>query len=437
MLSAQPLSLAAGSENKGQSPVARHEEASKPAAQRPQTQPVPKPVEDRYVSKIGILTSSIPYYHNLYMEQQKRNKEDERKVRQRRDQGEPMEPHEAEYFLKLSLDTAHREQTPDEQAATARRLKPHSRSTVQLQYITSQPREKSEETRETATKKHRTKWQFGIRSRNLPHEAMHCVYKALAAHNAQWEVPEPPAPLPTQIPSTYPVKVTGGIEVNEFLAQGESPDRNKPASFNDNRQHHNDDYTHNSRAFDGTPDSRSAEGSGKNAKGRKHDPDDIDPRVIPENYIPKDPWCIKVRWRKDGMYPTGVTTSGSNHSSRLDLTSDATHRHSGIGGPSSAAASTTSVGTSVALGPADAACYVYMDVQLYTLEAGSEKVQATYLVDFKCAGYENLVEQAVDGVGKALIGSGYRVKSKDVTSPQPFLDLTNKLVIHLAGGRET
>ncbi len=77
---------------------------------------------------------------------------------------------------------------------------------------------------------------------------------------------------------------------------------------------------------------------------------------------------------------------------------------------------------------------MYMDVQLYTLEATNDKGQGTFLVDFKCAGYESAVERVVNETEKILVGSGVRVKDKDVTSPQPFLDLTNKLVIHLAGG---
>ena len=109
--------------------------------------------------------------------------------------------------------------------------------------------------------------------------------------------------------------------------------------------------------------------------------------------------------------------------------------------PGSATASTASFGTSS--GPPETAspnpssegsCYVYMDVQLYTLEAPSDKGAGTYLVDFKCAGYERLVERVVGEAGRALVGCGHRVADKDVTSPQPFLDLTNRLVIHLASG---
>ena len=87
------------------------------------------------------------------------------------------------------------------------------------------------------------------------------------------------------------------------------------------------------------------------------------------------------------------------------------------------------------------ACFIYMDIQLYTLEPASDKVNGgTYLVDFKCAGYEPLLERilpAKEGAGEGeriSEGCGYRLGDKDVTSPQPFLDMVNRLVIYLAKG---
>lgn len=130
------------------------------------------------------------------------------------------------------------------------------------------------------------------------------------------------------------------------------------------------------------------------------------------------------------MFPPGTLHPNSAHSSHIDLSNedDSRPRSGVIGGLGSAAGSATSVtgGGPVAL--TDNACYVYMDVQLYTLEADC------YLVDFKCAGYETIVEAVINESEKMLVGSGIRVADKDVTSPQPFLDLTNKLVIHLARG---
>ncbi|MCJ1322529.1 Protein kinase [Xylographa vitiligo] len=400
---------------------------------------------DNYVSKIGILASSMPYYHNQYMELQKKQKQAEREKRNMRSQGEPLDPSEADYFSKLSMDTGPREQTAEEQAATTRRLKPHSRSTLQLQYITSQPREKSEDLTQSSSKKHRTRWQFGIRSRNLPHEAIHCVYKALAAQNAQWEVPQPSSTPPTQQPKTYPVHVVGATAVDGTLSPGSDSTEGDKSLSRSEKHHPTDEYMYNGD-FDGDGEQKRKKSSTSStttetAKDNESD-DDVDPNVIPEDYIPKDPWCIKVRWRKDGMYPPGTIHPNSAQSSRLDLFNEAGHRSSVIGSMSSAAASTTSVGASsvgtgigsLSTAAADGACYVYMDVQLYTLEPNTDKVQGTFLVDFKCAGYESIVEQAVSDTQKILVGSGIRVKDKDVTSPQPFLDLTNKLVIHLAGG---
>ncbi|KAL9626075.1 MAG: hypothetical protein Q9204_007601 [Flavoplaca sp. TL-2023a] len=61
------------------------------------------------------------------------------------------------------------------------------------------------------------------------------------------------------------------------------------------------------------------------------------------------------------------------------------------------------------------ACFCYVDIQLYTMEVD------TYLVDFKCAGYESAVrdrEKGGFGAGEEegrWVGTGYRVADKDVT----------------------
>lgn len=397
---------------------------------------------DGYVSKVSILASSMPYYHNQYMELVKKEKLAEREKRTKKeDEGEPLDPHEAEYFSKLSLDTSPREQTAEEQAATSKRLKPHSRSTLQLQYIISQPRANPEDPAQSASKKHRTRWQFGIRSRNLPHEAIHCVYKALAAQNAQWEVPKPSSVPPKEGPKSYPVHFNGATALEETLSHDSEDTEDGKSLSRGEKPSPGDDHVY-SFDFDADAENKAGEISTASTtpgvdKADESD-DDVDPNVVPEDYIPKDPWCIKVRWLKDGMYPPGTVHPTSAHSSHIDLYSDDGRRTSMIGSMSSAAASTTSVGaTSLSAEGAPApngACYVYMDVQLYTLEPSTDKVQGTFLVDFKCAGYESIVEKVISDTQKVLVGSGIRVHDKDVTSPQPFLDLTNKLVIHLAGG---
>ena len=150
--------------------------STSPASPSEETEPVKE-----YVSKIGILASSMPYYHNQYMEQRKANTHSS--------EGEPLDTHESSLLSAHSLDAPLKEQSTEEQAATARRLKPHSRSTIQLQHITSNPAEAPDLSNQEKKRGKVTKWQFGIRSRNQPMDAMLCIYRALKAQGAQWHVP--------------------------------------------------------------------------------------------------------------------------------------------------------------------------------------------------------------------------------------------------------
>lgn len=369
-----------------------------------------------YVSKIGILPSSMPFFHNQYMEQRRANR--------RTDEGEPLDPHELGLVSNLSLDAHPREQSREEQAATARRLKPHSRSTVQLQHINASAAENPDVGGQVDRRKAKsTKWQFGIRSRNQPLDAMLCIYRALAAQGAQWQIP-PPKTAPKHGPGPYPIN-TGATHFSSTDARfSESPEKRDVRSRGD---HHGHDYSPGSA--DGTHHNRRSTGFSYPSQDEEND-EDVDPSVFPDDYIPKDPWCIHVRWRNDGMSPPGIAHASSAHGSGIDLNMDeqARRRSSIIGSLSSATGSTTSVTGTYGIGTSDSACYVYMDVQLYMLEADC------YLVDFKCAGYETIVESVVSESERKLTGSGFRVADKDVTSPQPFLDLTNRLVIYLARG---
>jgi len=126
--------------------------------------------------------------------------------------------------------------------------------------------------------------------------------------------------------------------------------------------------------------------------------------------LPADPWVLRVRWRKDGMYPPGIIPPGSTHSSSIDL-----RRHS-IASLSSTGGSILSQEVSSppkypTTDPVESVA-MHLDIQLYEMEPG------VYLVDFKCAGYETL--------------EGMLLEEKDVTSPFPFLDLASKLIIQLA-----
>jgi len=124
-----------------------------------------------YVSTIGILPSSLPAYHKAWMEARKA--------------GNPTS----------NLSTLHSEdhephaQTDAEKAETARRLNPHSRSQNKMDEATK--RGVPGMTPVSAPKKAKpTKWQFGIRSRSQPLEAIGCIYRALQKLGATWTMPE-------------------------------------------------------------------------------------------------------------------------------------------------------------------------------------------------------------------------------------------------------
>ena len=343
----------------------------------------------------------------------------------------------------LSLDEQPRVQSPEEQAETLRRLKPVSLSSLQLQNMATQPLThiNPEEPPKADPKKHRTRWQFGIRSRNLPHEAMHCVYKALVAQRAEWEVPGIPDDR-NKRHTSFPVHVSGATRISETM----SPSRAPSPEITRSNQHHHQQQKRRSQDDHRDFSHRGRDGRHEDSNGTFYETDDedVDVGLIPHEYIPKDPWCIRVRWRKDGMHPVPMPRSLSTASSRQDLPEHSeSQRNSLIGSQTSIPGaigkiSTVSSSSALVKGQhewSSGSCYVYMDVQLYNIESHGDRGKGTYLVDFKCAGYEPLIEKSMDDGHKDLVGMGYRVSEKDATSPQPFLDMTNKLVIFLASDR--
>jgi len=383
-----------------------------------QVRPVPssstaEEEEKPYVSQIGILPSSMPYWHNQYME---KIKADESEAAYE----ENPEPDYATSFAQLSTSDSNREQSSKDQAATARHLKPHSRSTIHLHNITAAQAQNPDALTPVPPKKTRpTKWQFGIRSRNSPLEAMGCIYRALLKQGAEWECRDEEgdrACSPPVGPEGVPVHIAGAEHSTHALSgtsRSDSPEEDRGR-----------------RARERNDEQRSASPDG----GPLHhenslDRGDSDSSVVPSDYIPADPWCIKVRWRKDDMYPPGTVHANSTRGSKVDLPAsfeDQNRRRSSTIGSLS---STTGSATSVAGGSGAGSCpvandsvYIYMDVQLYQLE------HDFFLVDFKCAGYEAMVLNVVGD----LVGSGFRVVEKDVTSPFPFLDAASKLIVQLA-----
>lgn len=394
--------------------------------------------DDGYVSKVGVLPSSLPYYHNQIMsERRKQRAAAAPAAAAAENDGEELTGDEAAMFASHSRQPGHTELSPEEQEATARHLKPHSRSTIQLQRITADAAERAEAMNHTiGKKKGGNRWQYGIRSRNQPLDAMHCIYKALKKLGAEWHVPPPDGAGKDKGP--FNVNVAGATHLSsaEFNLS-ESPEKGRnhqqllegPADFDD-------EPFDRAPGFGGDGVSSSTGRTRKYTDYRDVPDEEVDPNVFPPNYLPDDPWVIHVRWLADGLYPQGIAHPGSADSSRVDLSDDSARRRTSIvGSLSSKAGSAASVhtpmttsSTSTTTQPPVDACYCFMDIQLYKMETD------TYLVDFKCAGYESVVKEVGEDGEAKVMGTGYRVADKDVTSPQPFLDLANMLVIQLAKG---
>lgn len=120
-----------------------------------------------YVSKIGVLPSSLPSYHKDYSERMRA--------------GGASEEDSGPAPLVLNVDEPVQARTEADKEETARRLKPHSRSQVRLddaaRAAAGAPTPVSPAT--PAKKAKPVRWQFGIRSRNAPWEALLCIHKAL------------------------------------------------------------------------------------------------------------------------------------------------------------------------------------------------------------------------------------------------------------------
>jgi len=406
--------------------------ADRPSIQRSGTASTSGSVEPRSVvaTTISVLPSSLPEFHKAYME------------------GRP-QPSTSTVPSDINVPPSDLlVQSPEQQAITARRLKPHSRSSLAVEKDAN----KLEKLTPLQTKKARpTRWQFGIRSRNTPSEAMLALYKALLAMGAEWETPE------IRKPMTDRRRDHSGSD-RSSSASSDGSDRD----YDDDGPHWSDEEgdvdQHHGRH---RPDSDLAMDRGR-ARNRR-------PAYGPHNDfgydVPIDPWVIHARFKKGGLYPPGVTSASSAHSSRVDLTAveEELARRSRAGGSESdltAAASEAQPPSSQAvkdivdsvLKQPEESLYVYLTIQLYSIE------KDFYLVDFKSAGYERIARELVrearaeggdwkrigekDNVdGNIQVrereiekGMGRIETEKNATSPFPFLDVASRLVAELAEG---
>lgn len=126
------------------------------------------------VSHVRILPTSLPYVHDQLMAQ--RDREQRARDEELRQKAE---------FEADNQTSEYKELTQEEQALTARALKPHARSVVDLDKLRLEPPIGHPISQQP--KKSR-KWQFGIRSRNQPYEAMLYLYRAIAAQGGVWDI---------------------------------------------------------------------------------------------------------------------------------------------------------------------------------------------------------------------------------------------------------
>ncbi|KAK4541507.1 hypothetical protein LTR36_007953 [Oleoguttula mirabilis] len=389
-------------------------------------------------STVAILPSSLPDYHAAYM---------------RGHGGVSSSPTNAD-DVPASIG---RPRTKEEQDATARRLKPHNKSQASLQRNAEKP-EPLTSLPERHTKKPKpTKWQFGIRSRNSPTDAMLAIYKALQKMGAQWEVPRPR-------------EAGAGSGSGEGSPEGERAESPEYSDSDPDAGTDPEYATHDEQERRRHKRAEKQGGDGSHRRGRERYG-----RWNDWGYsLPEDPWVIHARFKKEGMFPPGVAHPSSTHSSRVDLTDQGMRRRSSVAShligsqPGSSAGSTENFGAAGPAPPQSAtssvrngdwpspneSLWVYVTIQLYSIE------KDFYLVDFKCAGYERLVkrfarhvngsnetdivrtdcapEEYEDGEGtededgEELVGAGRSAEEKDISSPFPFLDVASRLIIQLA-----
>lgn len=385
-----------------------------------------EPVERPYVNKIRILQSSVPAYHNAWYQKEQARKAREKQEREEKERLEEemklaqgSEKHEgadqstdaipATNNVQTTIDTrsnSQRELTEAERAENLRRLKPHSRNAPKLDDGAIKP---TSLTPVPSKKPKATKWQFGIRSRNQPLEALGCIYRALQKLGAEWIVPPSHRSNAKDIDSD---EDDGKYDTNWETPCSIKVSNDHSANFTgDDDQdggelHHADSMINDNSSFATDVRFRPRE------KGSQYD-------------LPEDPWVIHVRWQKDGVYPPGSIHSGTTNSSQTNLrrTSIASLSSTGSSGPTQEhSAATAGTSKDIESNKAESMddgrkerlenIVMHLDIQLYEMEAG------VYLVDFKCAGYETQ--------------DGMIIEDKDVTSPFPFLDLCSKLIIQLA-----
>jgi carbon catabolite-derepressing protein kinase len=457
---------------------------------------ISKEAEER-ISSVRVLNTSLPFIHEDVLEQRRKAREAgedpdlaAHPVQQPESEGSSTD-RSSPSIPEQKIDPSTNKlvvRTKEEQEATSRALKPHAR----IPNAANEPRshrEKPEgmtpvpEKPPTSSKPKARKWQFGIRSRNAPFEAMKCLYNALEAQKGVWEV----------IPAL----------ANEPDANGEDSKENLPPS----PPHLGENELHT------VLQSRY-------------------PGLSSDYYVPRDPWFIRARMLKRGMFAPGEgpTVSATNSNVNLSAEQNIRKKVEEMGGylsgdfqngpksnetdgasskpnsqptsaqntrPNSAVGDMSMTGHDAFTGPSqiisrsgsmtstpcrepspNIGVWVFIDIQLYMLETNN------FMVDFKCDGYQNVRfdpnyssrtprtgnssrmtspaqsrptsgfgtskpgdqfqthetdgQSKTDGEGRDSKGewrpvsNRIRNKEKEITSPYPYLDVASDLIAQLA-----
>ena len=357
------------------------------------------------ISNVRVLNTSLPHVHTDLLaarEKAKERKEDPDSILHP-GQVADITPEDENNFPPLEQTDAEgkvRTRPVNEQNETRTALKPHSRSVIGINDMrktapnpmtTSKVDEKEQDKKKKVqpVKPKSKKWQFGIRSRNAPFEAMKCLFNALKLVGAEWQI--------------SPATKSRGDSNGE--------DRDQPDS----------------------PLPELAEGEHYKVLQEKY------PHLPNDYYIPREPWTIRARILKKGLMMPGEAPALSAHSSAVSLPAEAQHQMKkhleelggyadqdvskalGLNGSSkpvkirshtssaqntrpSSSFSDVPAGSEAFSGPPSAlrhgdsghnlsnkgpnqqiGVYVFIDIQLYMLESN------TFMVDFKCDGYQNVV----------------------------------------------
>jgi len=245
-------------------------------------------------------------------------------------------------------------------------------SNTQFQQQMMQRQQMMHQPQETVVKKPKpTRWQFGIRSRNPPLEAVSCIYRALKKLGAEWAA----ADEDDEYSDEYDSDEYSGSEGGESQIGREDTnyggDEGSPRSI---------------RARGRSPGGGSDEKDGENGDSRKNRRNRGDGDEKEKVEPPEDPWVIHCRWRKDGMVPLKSENGSFGHQNNSHSVASSLASTPKEGGSLSTGSSRRDSTATGVTEDGTESVYVHMEIQLYKLENNF------YLVDFKCGGYERVFD---------------------------------------------